>query len=101
MAHSIDIVLGFPWKELSNGTSPKPAPQVKTDDILIQQVEELMCGESCHQAANLIGVYRGAARSYRETSDPDYENIAREAERELRILLTDLRLKRAVLVQWR
>lgn len=34
---------------------------VNTDEVLIQQIEMLSCGENCHRAANLIGAYRSAA----------------------------------------
>lgn len=74
---------------------------MRTDDVLIQQVEELLCGETCHFGANLIGAYRSAAREALETGDGEYDDIAREAECSLRILLTNLRLRRAgYLVQW-
>ena len=74
---------------------------MKTDEILIQQIAELSCGESCHKAANLVGAYRSAAHEHQNSNEGEYREIFVEAERELRIMLTRLRLRRAgFLVHW-
>lgn len=65
------------------------------DEILIQQVQELQSGETCHLVANLIGSYRGAVSGFEETQDTEYLVVAEESEKGLRILLAQLRLKRA------
>ncbi len=66
----------------------------------MQQVEELTSGESVHISANLLGAYRAAYKGYAETCDEEYFLIAVQAERELRILLHELRKKRAVFISW-
>ncbi len=73
----------------------------QTDEVLIQRVEELLCGETCHLGANLIGAYRSATAEVSRTGDCDFGDIAEEAERALRILLTKLRLRQAgYIVRW-
>jgi len=42
----------------------------KIDEVLIQQVEELLCGETCHLGADLIGVYRSPLRKSRAPAIP-------------------------------
>lgn len=75
---------------------------MKADEILIQQIEEVSNGESCHAAANLVGAYRSAAREYQDSNDAEYREVFFEAERELRILLMRLRIRRAgFLVHWK
>ena len=60
-----------------------------------------LCGETCHLGANLIGAYRGAIAEVSRTGDCDFWDIAEEAERALRILLTKLRLRQAgYIVRW-
>lgn len=72
-----------------------------TDEVLIQRVEELLCGETCYLGANLIGAYRSAIAELSRTGDCDFGEIAEEAERALRILLTKLRLRQAgCIVRW-
>ncbi len=75
---------------------------MKADEILIQQIGELTNGENCHTAANLVGAYRSAAREYQDSNDAEYREVFLEAERELRTLLTRLRMRRAgFLVLWK
>lgn len=75
---------------------------MKIDNILIQQIEELSCGETCHQVANLIGAYRSAAHEDLKSSDCEYQKIFCEAERELRMMLARLWLRQAgFAVQWK
>lgn len=74
---------------------------VNTDEILIQQIEMLSCGENCHRAANLIGAYRSAAREDQKSDCGEYRKIFCEAERQLRVMLAKLRLSQAgFAVQW-
>lgn len=67
----------------------------RVDESAIQQVLALQTGETCHEAANIIGSYRASVREFGMTRDAAFLTLAVEAERELRIFLTKLRLRQA------
>lgn len=75
-------------------------PAEQLDEVLIQQIEELCCGESVHLRANLVGAYRSAVEEYLRTGDQGYKSIAEEAYVELRILLARLRQEKAAFIRW-
>ncbi|CAN5733340.1 hypothetical protein BH09VER1_BH09VER1_39560 [soil metagenome] len=64
------------------------------DYVLLQQLDELSNGQTVHKRANLSAAYRGAIAEYQRTGDEEFKNLATEAHRELRILLTSLRESR-------
>ncbi len=64
------------------------------DFVLLQQLEEFSNGQSVHKRANLSAAYRSAVEAYGRTGDEEFRNIASEAHRELRVMLTGLRESR-------
>ena len=72
---------------------------MEIDSVLLQQVEELSCGETVHLHANLSSAYRSSIDEFLRTGDDAYRLIAEEAHLELRVLLARLRLRRG-LIRW-
>jgi len=79
---------------------PRQPVPVPFDYALIQQIEEMTSGETVHRSANLTGAYCTAWSAYEETGDPEFLSLAEEAERQLRILLYELRRQRVGSVCW-
>jgi len=70
------------------------AKAMDMDFVLLQQLEEFGNGQSVHKRANLSAAYRSAVEAYGRTGDEEFRNIASEAHRELRVMLTNLRESR-------
>ena len=49
---------------------------MEIDSVLLQQVEELSCGETVHLHANLSGAYRFSIDEFQRTGDEAYRLIA-------------------------
>lgn len=70
-------------------TTPKP----RLNETLCSEIELLLDGTATHAYASLAGAYHSAMADYLRTGDEGMKEVAAEAERELRKLLTSLREK--------
>ncbi|CAN5436035.1 hypothetical protein BH09VER1_BH09VER1_52200 [soil metagenome] len=75
---------------------PKPArTNHEFNENLLVQIELLLDGAESHSYASLAGAYRAATADFLCTGDKGMAELAAEAERELRKLLTTLRERHA------
>jgi len=81
-------------------TMSDEAPGMQPDHKLIFDIQYLSCAESVHTIENLVGAYRTAVQIYNETGDRSFLDLSIESERSLRVLLTELRLKKSVEYDW-
>jgi len=76
-------------------------PPLALDHWLIQESEELADASTVHLVVNLIHAYRTAVAEYLAHRDPEFREIALEAEQALRVELVQLRRRKAAFtVRW-
>lgn len=72
----------------------KTTENIEVDLGLCSEIEMLMDGTGIHTYAAVAGAYREAVTDYRRTGEKGMASLARDAERELRKILTRLREKK-------
>src|SRR5471032_3170727 len=73
---------------------------LQVDEMLCQEIERLMDGIEVHSYSAVAGAYRTAVADYQRTGDKGMVEIAKEAEKRLRILLTKLRERKFSDLDW-
>lgn len=68
---------------------------LRIDETLLRELENLCTGENVHRYANLAGAYRNAVEMYQRCGERDFRQIAEQAELALRKLLAQLRQRKA------